>query len=107
MKPYTEEMLLFLSEPDSKYYARLLLPEIAEILGVTVAQLESKPTDIQIMLAQTYVNCWHSDTENVKEILERDILLKNEPKKDEKQAERDKPTKEKLIFRNKKIERTR
>lgn len=59
------------------------------------------------MLAQTYVNCWHSDTENVKEILERDILLKNEPKKDEKQAERDKPTKEKLIFRNKEIERTR
>lgn len=107
MKPYTEEMLLFLSEPDSKYYARLLLPEIAEILGVTVAQLESKPTGIQIMLAQTYVNCWHSDTENVKEILERDILLKNEPKKDEKQAERDKPTKEKLIFRNKEIERTR
>ena len=96
MKPYTEEMLLFLSEPDSKYYARLLLPEIAEILGVTVAQLESKPTDIQIMLAQTYVNCWHSDTENVEEILERDILLKNS----EKQAERDEPTKAKTHVRN-------
>ena len=50
MKPYTEEMLLFLSEPDSKYYARLLLPEIAVVLGVTVAQLENKPIDIQIML---------------------------------------------------------
>lgn len=101
MKPYTEEMLLFLSEPDSKYYSRLLLPEIAEILGVTVAQLESKPTDIQIMLAQTYVNCWHSDTENVKEILERDILLKNS----EKQVERDEPTKAKTHVRN--MERTR
>ena len=53
MKPYTEEMLLFLSEPDSKYYARLLLPEIVVVLGVTVAQLENKPIDIQIMLAQT------------------------------------------------------
>lgn len=101
MKPYTEEMLLFLSEPDSKYYARLLLPEIADVLGVTVAQLESKPTDIQIMLAQTYVNCWHSDAENVKEILERDILLKNS----EKQAERDEPTKTKTYVRN--MERTR
>lgn len=101
MKPYTEEMLLFLSEPDSKYYARLLLPEIADVLEVTVAQLESKPTDIQIMLAQTYVHCWHSDTENVKEILERDILLKNS----EKQAERDEPTKAKTHVRN--MERTR
>ncbi len=101
MKPYTEEMLLFLSEPDSKYYARLLLPEIADVLEVTVAQLESKPTDIQIMLAQTYVNCWHSDAENVKEILERDILLKNS----EKQAERDEPTKAKTHVRN--MERTR
>lgn len=105
MKPYTEKMLLFLSEPDSKYYVRLLLPEIAEILGVTVAQLESKPTDIQIMLAQTYVNCWRSDSENVKEILERDILLKNEPKKDEKQAQRDETAKDKTHFRN--MERTR
>lgn len=101
MKPYTEEMLLFLSEPDSKYYARLLLPEIADVLGVTVAQLESKPTDIQIMLAQTYVNCWHSDAENVKGILERDILLKNS----KKQAERDEPTKAKTHVRN--MERTR
>ena len=105
MKPYTEEMLIFLSEPDSKYYARLLLPEIADVLEVTVAQLESKPTDIQNMLAQTYVNCWHSDTENVKEILEQDILLKNEPKKDEKQAQRDETTKDKIHFRN--MERTR
>lgn len=105
MKPYTEEMQLFLSEPDSKYYARLLLPEIAEILGVTVAQLENKPTDIQIMLAQTYVNFWHSDAENVKEILERDILLKNESKKGEKQAQRDETAEKKTHFRN--MERTR
>lgn len=82
MKPYTEEMLLFLSEPDSKYYARLLLPEIAEILGVTVAQLESKPTDIQIMLAQTYVNCWHSDNESIKTALERDLYIEDKSKKE-------------------------
>ena len=36
MKPYTEEMLLFLSEPESQHYARLLLPEIADVLGISV-----------------------------------------------------------------------
>ena len=53
MKPYTEEMLLFLSEPESQHYARLLLPEIADVLGVTISQLESKPIDVQLILAQT------------------------------------------------------
>ena len=77
MKPYTEEILLFLSEPDSRYYAKLLLPEIAEILGVTVSQLEKKPADIQIMLAQKYVDCRQSDDEDIKKILENEMLLKN------------------------------
>ena len=75
MKPYTEEMLLFLSEPDSKYYARLLLPEIAAVLGVTVTQLENKPIDIQIMLAQTYINYWHSDNCSIKKALEEDLYV--------------------------------
>ena len=75
MKPYTEEMLLFRSEPDNRHYAKLLLPEIAEVLGVTVAQLESKPVDIQIMLAQKYVDCWHSGQADIKEVLERDMVL--------------------------------
>lgn len=75
MKPYTEEMLLFLSEPDSKHYAQLLLPEIAAVLGVTVAQLENKPIDIQIMLAQTYINCWRSDNCSIKKALEQDLYV--------------------------------
>lgn len=107
MKPYTEEMLLFLSEPDSKHYAQLLLPEIAAVLGVTVAQLENKPIDIQIMLAQTYVNCWHSDNANIREILEQDILLQNEPKENEKQVQREEPAEKKTHFRNMEMERIR
>lgn len=99
MKPYTEEMLLFLSEPDSKYYARLLLPEIAAVLGVTVAQLENKPIDIQIMLAQTYINCWHSDNCSIKKALEQDLYV------DDKEPETE--NQENIKQKNHEMERTR
>lgn len=99
MKPYTEEMLLFLSEPDSKYYARLLLPEIAAVLGVTVAQLENKPIDIQIMLAQTYVNCWHSDNCSIKKALEQDLYV------DDKEPETE--NQENIKQKNREMERMR
>lgn len=99
MKPYTEEMLLFLSEPDSKYYARLLLPEIAVVFGVTVAQLENKPIDIQIMLAQTYVNCWHSDNCSIKKALEQDLYV------DDKEPETE--NQENIKQKNREMERTR
>ena len=99
MKPYTEEMLLFLSEPDSKYYARLLLPEIAAVLGVTVAQLENKPIDIQIMLAQTYVNCWHSDNYSIKKALEQDLYV------DDKEPETE--NQENIKQKNREMERMR
>lgn len=99
MKPYTEEMLLFLSEPDSKYYARLLLPEIAAVLDVTVAQLENKPIDIQIMLAQTYINCWHSDNCSIKKALEQDLYV------DDKEPETE--NQENIKQKNREMERTR
>lgn len=99
MKPYTEEMILFLSEPDSKYYAWLLLPEIAAVLGVTVAQLENKPIDIQIMLAQTYINCWHSDNCSIKKALEQDLYV------DDKEPETE--NQENIKQKNREMERTR
>ena len=99
MKPYTEEILLFLSEPDSRYYARLLLPEIAAVLGVTVAQLENKPIDIQIMLAQTYVNCWHSDNYSIKKALEEDLYVDGKEPETENQ--------ENIKQKNREMERTR
>ena len=99
MKPYTEEMLLFLSEPDSKYYARLLLPEIAAVLGVTVTQLENKPIDIQIMLAQTYINCWHRDNCSIKKALEQDLYV------DDKEPETE--NQETIKQKNHEMERTR
>ncbi|MEE0505063.1 MAG: hypothetical protein UDL61_00545 [Ruminococcus callidus] len=88
-----------MSEPDSKYYARLLLPEIAAVLGVTVAQLENKPIDIQIMLAQTYVNCWHSDNCSIKKALEQDLYV------DDKEPETE--NQETIKQKNHEMERTR
>ena len=99
MKPYTEEMLLFLSEPESQHYARLLLPEIADVLGVTVSQLESKPIDVQLILAQTYVNCWHSDNCSIKKALEEDLYVDGKEPETENQ--------ENIKQKNREMERTR
>lgn len=99
MKPYTEEMLLFLSEPESQHYARLLLPEIADVLGVTVSQLESKPIDVQLILAQTYVNCWHSDNYSIKKTLEQDLYV------DDKEPETE--NQENIKQKNREMERMR
>ena len=102
MKPYTEEMLLFLSEPESQHYARLLLPEIADVLGVTVSQLESKPIDVQLILAQTYVNCWHSDNCSIKKALEEDLYVDD---KSSREAEIE--NQENIKQKNHEMERTR
>lgn len=102
MKPYTEEMLLFLSEPESQHYARLLLPEIADVLGVTVSQLESKPIDVQLILAQTYVNCWHSDNYSIKKALEQNLYVDD---KSSREAEIE--NQENIKQKNHEMERTR
>lgn len=73
-----EEILMFKSEPDSLIYARLLLPEIADLLGVSVDYLENRPQDIQILLAQTYVSYRYSDNDTIKKALERDIFANHE-----------------------------
>ena len=79
MKPYTEEMLL-----------------------VTISQLESKPIDVQLILAQTYINCWHSDHGNLKQALEQALYV------DEKAAKEPEPEKEEISnHRKHEMERTR
>ena len=78
MSGYTEEMQLFLAEPDNKYYARLLLPEIADVLDVSVSQLEGRPIDVQILLAKTYVNGWQSDRESLKQALKANIYVNDD-----------------------------
>ena len=80
----SEEMVMFRSNPDSIVYARALLPEIAELLGVSVSSLENKPKDIQILLAQTYVNNWRSDDITIRIALNNVIRITDVKKEPEK-----------------------
>ena len=82
----SEEMVMFRGNPDSIVYARALLPEIAELLGVSISSLEDKPKDIQILLAQTYVNNWRSDDITIRIALNNviritDVKTEKEPEK--------------------------
>ncbi len=97
MNGYTEEMQLFLSEPDNKYYARLLLPEIADVLDVSVSQLERKPIDVQILLAKTYVNGWQSDKESLKQMLKANIYVNDDTHNTQERLEKEKKERTKLI----------
>lgn len=80
----SEEMVMFRSNPESIVYARALLPEIAELLGVSVSSLEDKPKDIQILLAQTYVNNWRSDDITIRIALNNVIRITDVKKEPEK-----------------------
>lgn len=80
----SEEMVMFRSNPESIVYARALLPEIAELLGVSVSSLENKPKDIQILLAQTYVNNWRSDDITIRIALNNVIRITDVKKEPEK-----------------------
>ena len=80
----SEEMVMFRSNPDSIVYARALLPEIAELLGVSVSSLEDKPKDIQILLAQTYVNNWRSDDITIRIALNNVLRITDVKKEPEK-----------------------
>ncbi len=80
----SEEMVMFRSNPESIVYARALLPEIAELLGVSVSSLEDKPKDIQILLAQTYINNWRSDDITIRIALNNVIRITDVKKEPEK-----------------------
>lgn len=93
----SEEIVMFRSNPESIVYARALLPEIAELLGVSVSSLEDKPKDIQILLAQTYVNNWRSDAITMRIALNNVIRITDE--KTGKQPEKTKRRLEMERFR--------
>lgn len=52
-----------------------LLPEIAELLGVSVSMLESYPTDLQMIICKTYIDNCQINTETVVEALNSIINL--------------------------------
>lgn len=55
-------------ELEGNEYQRLL-PEIAEMLNVSVSTLETYPVDMQIFLCQTYINNYNLSDEAAKQAL--------------------------------------
>mgnify|MGYP003216505409 FL=1 len=52
-----------------------LLPEIAEILNISISQLEQYPADVQLILCQTYINECKFGKDDVAKILNQVINL--------------------------------
>lgn len=50
-----------LEYPNNNQGYKALLPEIAELLNVSVSTLENYPADMQAMVCQIYVNHYHRD----------------------------------------------
>lgn len=65
----------FKSKPDNIETAKTLLTEIANILNVSVSSLKKKPSDLIILLAQTYTiyNC--SDDLTLKNALKNNLYI--------------------------------
>lgn len=59
-----------------------LIPEIAQILNMSVSSVKSFPNDIQQALCSTYVNNYHSDPISIKQELGRIIHLNAETEKE-------------------------
>lgn len=56
-------------------YVKSLLPEIANTLNCSIGELEERPFDVQIALAQTYVNVSSADELTIKVALSQIIEL--------------------------------
>lgn len=48
-----------------------LLPEIADIMCLSTSELESRPAELRLFLAQSYVNYWFCDRATIQEELNR------------------------------------
>ncbi len=59
-----------------------LIPEIAQILNMSVSSVKSFPNDIQQALCSTYVNNYHSDPISIKQELGKIIHLNAETERE-------------------------
>lgn len=46
-----------------------LLPEIADIMSISISALKNRPPDVQLRLEMAYVNFWFSDKATIQEVL--------------------------------------
>lgn len=71
-----------------------LLPEIANLLNVSVSVIERYPADIQRALCDTYTDYYHSDQITIKQALGQIIQLNSETENQIKQAKQSAPQQE-------------
>ena len=69
---------------------KLLLPEIAEILNMSVTEIESRPADIQQMLCHIYKRNDQSDKPTIQKALGEVISLNIKTRKEIETAEKEK-----------------
>lgn len=73
------EMQRYLSKDssDPENY-KSLIPEVANLLNVSVSTIENYPSDIQKALCDIYVDYYRSDEITVKQVLKRVVQLNSE-----------------------------
>lgn len=85
-----ERIKQYRSAPESVNMAKALLPEISEILHISVSSLERKPPDLQIQLALAYTCFYHADDLTVKKALNDELSLNHEAASEVQQLESEK-----------------
>jgi hypothetical protein len=63
------EQQRILNQPENTDDYTSLLPEIAELLNVTISTLEHYPTDMKMLICQTYINNYPLDSNDTKQAL--------------------------------------
>ena len=71
-----------------------LLPEIANLLNVSVSVIERYPADIQRALCDTYTDYYHSDQITIKQALGRVVQLNSETERQIEQSKQAAPQEE-------------
>lgn len=88
---YEEMMREIQSRKNSDGY-KVLLPEIAELLNMSVSFLKSRPDEVQEGICKAYVNLWYCDTDTIKrelsEILKINFSAEHDEEKQYKPVER-------------------
>lgn len=92
----SEALERYRSDPEDLSNVKALLPEIAEVLNVSVSSLERKPPDMQIQLAAAYTNAYPADAQTLKNVLKGELPLVKEPPEMPQEAEKTQPEKQQI-----------
>ena len=78
-----EQMMLEITDRTNQDGYKILLPEIAELLHVSVGTLKMRPDEVQENLCRTYANLWFCDLPTMKRELKKVLNMEEIPKQEE------------------------